>query len=204
MASTHHAVSSDSPPCSPTFDLIQHSQDGVEEIDPCSLETASDEKPRSDRLYGDRPEARPDTSESQPTELARGTSRASPQDLHSIEATADSRHALESSSQDLPQANPQQNLAAAHEEPPPDVPNNQMSDTAVARTAQHTASTRQAHGISWRSSSLMLTCFVLGLLASIGHHLFYQHFSGSIVGGKNEQERNIRFACLYLRLHKSD
>lgn len=59
---------------------------------------------------------------------------------------------------------------------------------------QHASSGISAHGIFWRSPALMISCFLLGMLASIGHHLFYSHFDGTIVGSPSEQEWNIRSA----------
>jgi len=202
MANPYQTVSRDSPPCSPTFDPAQHPQNDVEEIELYSSEVTSHENAGSDRIRGDRlSEAKPAASKDQPTELTKRASRESPQDFCSIEATADSRDAPES-----PPPKPSQNAFVTSEPSSTDVSKDQITETVgpVQETPKHTASTRQAHGIFWRSRLLMLTCFMLGLLASIGHHQFYRHFDGSIVGSTNEQEWNIRSVCFYLCIDQSD
>jgi hypothetical protein len=68
---------------------------------------------------------------------------------------------------------------------------------------QHAASSQSSHGIFWRSPVLMIAGFLAGSLACFGHHRFYLHFDGTIVGSANDQEWNIRYDsfCLKIPLH---
>jgi hypothetical protein len=57
----------------------------------------------------------------------------------------------------------------------------------------HASSNRDTHGIYVRSPLLMMSCWILGVIVSVGHHLFYKHLDRSIVRGANEEQWNIRF-----------
>lgn len=61
------------------------------------------------------------------------------------------------------------------------------------KPTQHASSSRESHGIYLRSPALMISCWIFGVIFSLCHHLFYSHFDGSIVGGPNEEQWNIRF-----------
>jgi len=65
---------------------------------------------------------------------------------------------------------------------------------------QHAASIQGSHGIFWRSPMLMMAGFFAGSLACIGHHLFYSHFDGTIVGTANDQEWNIRYESCCVKI----
>lgn len=53
-------------------------------------------------------------------------------------------------------------------------------------------SNHDAHGTYWSSPLPMVSGLILGGLFSLGHHVFYSHFDGSIVGSPNEEQWNIR------------
>lgn len=79
-----------------------------------------------------------------------------------------------------------------------------QTDQAATQTGQaaanpgeppetHASSNRDTHGIYLKSPILMGSSWILGAVFSLGHHLFYKHFDGSIVGSTNEEQWNIRF-----------
>jgi thiol:disulfide interchange protein len=49
----------------------------------------------------------------------------------------------------------------------------------------------------WRSPSLMVLFFLLGLSISIAHCVFYPKLRGKLVGDSNQQEEKIRY-CFFL------
>lgn len=69
----------------------------------------------------------------------------------------------------------------------------QAAANSGERPETHSSSNRDTHGIYLRSPVLMGSSWILGVIFSLGHHLFYSHFDGSIVGSTNEQQWNIRF-----------
>jgi hypothetical protein len=46
---------------------------------------------------------------------------------------------------------------------------------------------------SWRPHFVMIIYFLIGFFATVGHHLFYNHLQGTIVGDKTLQNVYIRF-----------
>ncbi|KAF2094276.1 hypothetical protein NA57DRAFT_60907 [Rhizodiscina lignyota] len=67
----------------------------------------------------------------------------------------------------------------------------------------HASSNRDSHGIYWRSPALMGSGWAAGVIFSIGHHLFYSHFNGLIVGSTNEEQWNIRIGSLFALVVKT-
>ena len=61
----------------------------------------------------------------------------------------------------------------------------------------HPSQNGQNHGIYMRSPVLMLLCFAAGNIAALGHHLFYSHYAGAVVGDAAEQEWNIRLGSVF-------
>lgn len=61
----------------------------------------------------------------------------------------------------------------------------------------HASSKQQTHGIYWRTPVLMVSSWIVGLIFSIGHHLFYSHFDRRSVRSANEEQWNIRSASLF-------
>jgi hypothetical protein len=63
------------------------------------------------------------------------------------------------------------------------------------RTSEVTAVTSElAHDLSPWPPLVMTSCFLLGLVASISHHLFYSHLNDTIAY-ENDQLWNLRSAC---------
>ena len=58
---------------------------------------------------------------------------------------------------------------------------------------QHTSPGDQTHGVYPKAPVLMVLSFLLGVFASLGHHLLYSHFNSAIVDSNWQQEWNIRF-----------
>jgi hypothetical protein len=201
MVGPYQPVPSDSPPHSPTFHPTQYPQIKIEEVELRSLTAAPCEKVESDRAQVHIPREdgispRAVTAEDQPTGITEAATGVTPQYSSVNEVTGDSPDAAGSSSQDSLPAKPPQSAAGASRRPLPDVSKDETTTTVLAADespehAQHTASAPQLHQIFWRSRPLMVFCFILGLTASVGHHLFYWRLNDTIVPSSNNvQEWN--------------
>lgn len=211
MVGPYQAVPSDSPPQSPTFHPTQYPQIKIEEVELRSLTAASCEKVESDRtqVHIPREDGTPPravTAEDQPTGITEVATGETPQYSSVNEVAGDSPDAAGSSSQDsLPAKIPHSAAVAAYL---PDISKDETTMTVLAvdeslQHAQHTASAPQPHQIFWRSRPLMISCFILGLAASVGHHLFYWHLNDTIVpSSNNAQEWNTGSVPFVLDLWK--
>jgi hypothetical protein len=59
-------------------------------------------------------------------------------------------------------------------------------------------------GIHWRASTIMVTSLISGMLLALGHHLFYNHLDGKVVGtnehvikGVTPQQLNLTIGTLF-------
>lgn len=74
------------------------------------------------------------------------------------------------------------------------------SGNPLLEPRQHASSSSESHGIYLRSPTLMISCWIFGVIFSLCHHLFYSHFDGSIVGNSDEEQWNIRCVSANLRI----
>jgi hypothetical protein len=90
---------------------------------------------------------------------------------------------------------PNANIAEADEIVLPDAAlrdGSTIGNNDLAERSHHTAEDTNPHGIYLRSPALMVSCWLLGLISSLCHHFFYQHYSNAEIRSENEQQWNIR------------
>lgn len=90
------------------------------------------------------------------------------------------------------ETSPQRNCS--YDTSPISFANTEWQNSGVANGPQpQSAPTGSLRDIYWRSPATMVACFLLGVLTSLGHHLYYSSLDGDLVGDVDDQQRRLRF-----------
>jgi hypothetical protein len=111
-------------------------------------------------------------------------------EIEPLDSLSTSRLDIECSDNDINQSNP---IAKSQ---------TKASDTTVTEhcppaevrkwSIYDNAGEQQPQGIYWRSPLSMLSSFLFGLLACVGHQLYYSHLDKKVVGNDSEQQWALR------------